>query len=244
MFEVILGIGSFVGAAIASIAGFGIGSILTPLFALKMETRTAVAAVSIPHLIATALRLWFFRKHINKQVLINFGIFSAVGGLLGALLNTMASNPVLTFVFAMLLIFAGVSDLTGFASRMRCGSKLAWLAGALSGILGGMVGNQGGIRSAALLGFNLDRRAYVATATAAGVIVDAARMPVYFVSHRADLYPIADLIIISSAAAVLGTIVGALILRRLPERLFRYSVDLLIITLGLFMLSRAVVEAQ
>lgn len=240
MFEALLGIGSFVAAGIASIAGFGIGSILTPLFSLKMETRTAVAAVSIPHFIATALRLWFVRKHIDKHVLYNFGVFSAIGGLAGALLNATASNPILTFIFASLLIFAGLSDLTGLASKMRFGSKIAWAAGALSGILGGLVGNQGGIRSAALLGFNLNRQAYIATATATGVIVDAARMPVYFVAHRADLYPIANLILISSVAAILGTIAGTLILHKLPERVFRLSVDVLLVGLGLYMMRRAV----
>jgi len=239
VFEALLGVASFIAGAIASIAGFGIGSILTPLFSLKIETRIAVAAVSIPHLAATALRFWFLRRDIDKRVLINFGIFSAIGGLLGALLNAAASSPVLTFVFAGLLIFAGVSDLTGFASKMRFGSKAAWAAGALSGILGGMVGNQGGIRSAALLGFNLNRQAYVATATAAGLIVDAARMPVYFVTSGADLRPLAGLILISSIGAVGGTIVGTRILHHLPERVFRISVDILLVALGLFMLTRA-----
>lgn len=63
-------------------------------------------------------------------------------------------------------MFAGVSAITGYAHRMRFGSKAAWIAGALSGLLGGLVGNQRGIRSAALLGFQLERRAFVATATA------------------------------------------------------------------------------
>src|SRR4026207_941283 len=37
--------------AISAISGFGIGSLLTPLFALQVGTKTAVAAASIPHLI-------------------------------------------------------------------------------------------------------------------------------------------------------------------------------------------------
>lgn len=239
MFEVLVGIGSFVAGAIAAVAGFGIGSLLTPILAVKSDTRIAVAAVSIPHLIATALRFWFLRKSVDKRVLINFGIFSAIGGLLGAVLNAAASNPALTLVFAALLIFVGMSDLTGFASKLRFGPKFAWVAGALSGILGGMVGNQGGIRSAALLGFNLNRQAYVATATAAGLIVDGARMPVYFLTTGSDLRPLSSLILISSVGAVMGTVAGTFILQRLPERTFRVSVDVLIIALGLFMLTRA-----
>ena len=39
----------------------------------------------------------------------------------------------------------------------------AWIAGAMSGFLGGLVGNQGGIRTAAMLGFEVPRQAFVAT---------------------------------------------------------------------------------
>src|SRR5262249_44587442 len=59
-----LGLGALVllvavaAGAIASVAGFGIGSLLTPLLAWPLGTRLAVAAVSIPHLVGTALRFW------------------------------------------------------------------------------------------------------------------------------------------------------------------------------------------
>ncbi len=62
---------------------------------------------------------------------------------------------------------------------MKFGRTAAWIAGALSGMFGGLVGNQGGIRSAALLGFDLKRDEFVATATAIALLVDVFRMPVY-----------------------------------------------------------------
>ena len=70
-----------------------------------------------------------------------FGVLSAIGGLVGALLNARANSPALTMVFAALLLFAGFSGLTGFAERMRFGRKSAWIAGAISGLFGGMVGS-------------------------------------------------------------------------------------------------------
>jgi uncharacterized protein len=44
--------------ATASVVGFGIGSLLTPLFALELGTSVAVAAVTLPHALATAVRVW------------------------------------------------------------------------------------------------------------------------------------------------------------------------------------------
>src|SRR5947207_15014363 len=129
--------------AIAAISGFGIGSVLTPLFAGRLRTKVAVAAVSIPHLIGTAIRFWKLRHNIDMRVLWSFGITGAIGGLAGALLQSRLSSPILTIVFAALLIFVGVTGLLGIAQRIRFRGIAAWIAGATSGFLGGLVGNQG-----------------------------------------------------------------------------------------------------
>jgi uncharacterized membrane protein YfcA len=93
----VIAVGVFAGA-VASIAGFGIGSLLTPLFALQTGTKLAVAAVSIPHLAGTALRFWMLREHIDHRILLSFGLMSAAGGLVGALLHKFAGGPILTTV--------------------------------------------------------------------------------------------------------------------------------------------------
>ena len=69
----------------------------------------------------------------------------------------LVRHPVL--LVGVLLIFAGLMNLTGAGSRFRVGPRWGWLAGLSSGLFGGMVGNQGGIRSAALLSFGLTRDA-------------------------------------------------------------------------------------
>jgi len=148
MTAALLFVAAIVGGAIAALAGFGIGSILTPLLALSVGTKEAVIAVSIPHLVATGIRFWNVRHKIDRHLLKNFGIASAGGGLLGALLGSRFDSPVLAYILGGLLVFAGLSGLTGLSKKMRFGRKIAWLGGALSGLLGGLVGNQGGVRSA------------------------------------------------------------------------------------------------
>jgi uncharacterized membrane protein YfcA len=157
IFATIVAVAAIVAGAIAAVAGFGIGSILTPLLALHFGTKVAVAVAAVPHLIGTIWRFVSLRCHVDRTVLIRFGILSAAGGLIGALLNAKATSGWLTIVFAALLLFAGITGITGIAERMRFGRKTAWSAGALSGLFGGLVGNQGGIRSAALLGFDIPK---------------------------------------------------------------------------------------
>src|ERR1700694_707472 len=149
-FNALVAVVGILAGGIASVAGLGIGSLLTPLFAYRVGTKIAVAAVSIPHFTATLYRFWLLRKSVDRRTLISFGITSAAGGLAGALLNAYSSSPVLTVIFGAILIFVALSEFSGLAQRMRFNDPIAWLAGAVSGLLGGMVGNQGGIRSAAL----------------------------------------------------------------------------------------------
>jgi uncharacterized membrane protein YfcA len=229
---------SAVAGGIAAVTGFGIGSLLTPLLNTRDDMRVAVATASIPHVVATALRLWRLRHDVDRAVLKSFGLMSAAGGLTGALLQRAASGRSLTLVFSVLLIVAGVAGLTRLSERIRLGRTSGWVAGIISGALGGLVGNQGGIRSAALLGYDLSPAGFVATATAAGLIVDAARVPVYLATESEALRERLDLISIATLGVVVGTFAGERVLKRLPEWLFRQIVGLLILLLGLYMFSR------
>jgi uncharacterized membrane protein YfcA len=234
---VILAIAVIAGG-IASVTGFGIGSLLTPMLALQVDTRPAVAAVSIPHAIGTAIRLWLLRRGVDRRVLWNFGLTSAAGGLIGATLNSWASNRWLSVVFGMLLLFAAGSQASGLAQRMRFRGWVAWVAGALSGLLGGLVGNQGGIRSAALLGFDLSKESFVATATAIGLFVDGARMPVYVLTQHDELLRLSRWIAVASLGVTIGTVFGSRGLKRIPDVWFARILAVVLAILGGAMLIR------
>jgi len=232
MFDALVAVAAIIAGAIASVAGFGIGSILTPLLAMRVGTKLAVAAVSIPHLIATALRFARIGEHVDKRVFVSFGITSAAGGLLGALLHARFSSSVLSYVLGALLLFAGVMGITGLSKRMRFEGAAAWIAGALSGTFGGLVGNQGGIRSAAMLGMQVSKESFVATATAIALVVDLARMPVYAVMQGKQVLEIWPVLLLAIIGVVLGTLAGERILKRIPEPVFRRIVSLIILALG------------
>jgi uncharacterized membrane protein YfcA len=238
MLPLLLLAGALAGA-VAAVTGFGIGSLLTPLLAIETGTRLAVAAVAIPHFIGTLQRFVRLRRHVDRRVLLGFGITSAIGGLAGALLHTRLSSRALSIVFGALLILAGVSELTGWVQRVRWGRRAAWIAGALSGALGGLVGNQGGIRAAAMLGFEVPREAFVATATAIGLIVDLARLPVYLAAEWRGIAGLWPLLLVATAGVVIGTELGTRALVRVPEWTFRRILALLLLLLGTYMVTTA-----
>jgi uncharacterized membrane protein YfcA len=133
-FEAALAAIGAVAGAIASVAGFGIGSVLTSVLALKTGTWIAVAAVSVPHVVGTAVRFALLRGRVDRRLFVRFGIASAAGGLTGALLHSYASNRGLAIVLGCLLLFVGVSELSGVMRRVRLGQTGAWLAGIVSGV--------------------------------------------------------------------------------------------------------------
>lgn len=236
---VLLAAASVIAAAIASISGFGIGSILTPTLSLWFDAGPAVAAISIPHAIGTALRLAMSKATVDRRVMWSFGLASAAGGITGALLGTLFDSAWLLVLLAVLLLFVGGGEFIGYTRRLAFRGTAAWIAGAVSGVLGGLVGNQGGLRSAALLGFRLDRHTFVATATAIALFVDGARMPVYFVTYGDELRRMWAAIAVSSIAVMAGTLFGQRVLQKLPEPNFRRLVAMLLVALGAALLWRA-----
>jgi uncharacterized protein len=235
MFEVPLAVVAMLAGALAAVAGFGIGSLLTPAFAFETGTNLAVAAVAIPHLDGSAQRYWMLRRHVDRRMLLGFGLASAAGGLAGALAHTWLESRALGIVFGLLLVLAAIAEFTGWMERVRWGRRAAWFAGAVSGGLGGLVGNQGGIRSAAMLGFEVPKESFVATAAAIALFVDATRVPVYLAVQWREIAAVWPLVAVATAAVVAGTALGTRALGRLPQRFFRRLVAVLLLALGVYM---------
>ena len=240
MFELLLAVGGVIAGGIAAISGFGIGSVLTPLLTLEVNTRLAVALVAVPHFFGTALRLVRVRQHVDLPTFKEFGVASAVGGLVGALLNARVDLRGLNLIFGALLLLAAISELTGFWRRRTYGAVVSQAGGFISGIFGGLVGNQGSIRTAALLRSNLERDAFVATATATALLVDVVRMPVYLANYAREMTQHLDLIALATGGVLVGTLVGGRILRQLPLVLFRRLVAVLLIVLGVYMIAASI----
>jgi uncharacterized membrane protein YfcA len=122
---------------------------------------------------------------------------------------------------------------------MRLTGWAAWIAGLASGVFGGLVGNQGGIRSAALLGFDLPKRTFVATATAVALLVDGARVPIYLLTQLSDILDAKFFVAAATLGTIVGTLIGDRILRWVPEAKFRKIVSAIILLLGIFLLAGA-----
>jgi uncharacterized protein len=140
-------------------------------------------------------------------------------------------------VLGILLLFAGLMGVLGHADRLRFGKTMAWVAGGFSGAFGGLVGNQGGIRSAAMLGLGVEGPAFVATATAIGIAVDVVRMPVYLATEASQMVKAWPAMTIGVVGVIVGTLAGERVLRKIPDKIFRRVVSAILLAVAVYLLA-------
>ena len=240
MFQLAIFAVAVASGATAAISGFGIGSLLTPLLALRLGTPLAVAAVAIPHASATALRFWRLRRAVDRTTLKHFGVVSAAGGLAGAIFAGQLGSRALTVVLGALLVLTGVGGATGYNTKWPATGTAGSTLGFLSGLFGGLAGNQGGLRAAALLGAGLTPAAFVATSTATALMVDAVRTPVYLAQSGRALAALWPQLAVATAGVLIGTLFGDRILMGMRPAIFRRVVSALIGAIGGLLLLKAI----
>ena len=224
---------TFAASLLTLLTGFGLGTILTPVFALVFDIKVAVLLVAIVHFLNNLFKFSLFRRHVNSAILKRFGIVSIAGAFLGAMLQTYLYTSSLKVFLGLVLIFLGVAELNIKGMSFKFPRKVDILGGLFSGLLGGLIGNQGAIRSAYLLNYGISKEEFIATATVIALVIDATRIPIYLTNqfHVFENIPLKMVIVIG--VAFLGTLLGKKLLKRFSLSMFKKIVALFVVVMGL-----------
>ncbi|MBI4152315.1 sulfite exporter TauE/SafE family protein [Candidatus Woesearchaeota archaeon] len=221
-------IAAFFSEIVGTLAGFGSSTLFLPIALFFFDFRTALILTAIFHFSGNIGRIAFFRRKIDKKLLLFFGLPSVVLTLAGALFVNYVSQPVLKLILGLflggyvLLVWNGRFTLTPTKRNSIIG-------GGLSGFLAGLIGTGGALRGAFLTAFRLEKAAYIATAAVISLAVDLTRIPIYWKSGFLPdelVYFIPILFVIALA----GSFIGTKIVRRIPQPRFKKWV---LIALGL-----------
>lgn len=228
---------AFLAEVIGTMAGFGAATILTPVAALFMEIKTAIAVVACFHLFGNASRLALFGRHVHWKTWAQFGITGVALSLVGARVATSLSAPAVILLFGVfLLTYVGLSLFAPRRLALAPTPTLLVGGGAASGFLAGLLGTGGAVRSACLLVFGLSKEAYIATSAAIALVVDATRLPIYlaggFIPAR-----MAPILVSLIAVAFAGAWVGRRLIQRVSAVVFRRIVLAMLTLMGLKMLA-------
>lgn len=223
---------------IGTIGGFGSSVFFVPVANFYFDFQAVLGITAVFHVASNLSKIALFRKGLNKELIWYLGIpavaFVIIGGLLSKFLATQYLEGILgIFLITLSLLFLIKENL-----EVRKGKLEAIIGGTLSGFVAGVLGTGGAIRGLTMAAFNLEKSVFVATSAVIDFGVDFSRMIIYyfngFIKTEMMIY-IPFLIVI----AIVGSWLGKLILKKIPQQKFKRLSLLLILGIGILTLLNA-----
>lgn len=239
-------------------SGFGLGTLLTPVFMLFFPVEVSITLTGVVHFFNNLFKLILVGKNADKRVLIRFGIPAVIASFSGSLLllqltdlpaiftytfsgNSYSIYPI-KLIIALLLIVFSLMDLVPAASKIRFGPEKLPIGGLLSGFFGGLSGHQGALRSAFLIKAGLTKEAFIGTGVFVSAFIDFTRIGVYSTrmhslsAGKDSLFNsnLLILLLLAIASAVAGAIIGNRLLKKVTIKFLQTFV-----AAGLFIIALA-----
>lgn len=240
------------GAALTLFSGFGLGTLLLPVFALFFPVELAIAMTAMVHFANNLIKLSFFYKKVDWKIALRFGIPSVVAAFAGAWLLTLltelpqvatytlgdkefAITPLKLCVAFLLALFSAM-ELLPRLSGLQFDVRWLTLGGLLSGFFGGLSGHQGALRSAFLIRSGLNKEAFIATGVIIACMVDITRLSIYSGSmmHRIDQRS-AGFLLLAVVSAFIGVYLGSRLIRKITLRTLQSVVAFALILFALLL---------
>lgn len=246
----IISIAAFLIAILTFFSGFGLGTLLTPIFMIFFPVDLAIALTGVVHFFNNIFKLILVGKNADLQVLIRFGIPAVIAAVAGAwlLLRITDLSPLFTyqlgekeievypvkFVISILLIIFALLDLLPFLEKFQFNKKHMPIGGLLSGFFGGLSGNQGALRTAFLIKAGLTKESFIATSVVLSCFVDFTRLAVYSTRFvKADLDENISLVLSATLAAIAGAYLGNKLLKKVTLKSIQVLVAILLIVVSI-----------
>jgi uncharacterized membrane protein YfcA len=246
----LISLAAFLVSLLTFFSGFGLGTIMLPVFALFFPLEIAIALTGIVHFANNLFKAALIGKNTDIDVLLRFGIPAVIASFAGAWFlarlsglpaiasydfigKTAVVTPVKIIIGVLLLIFS-ILEIVPAAKKMQFSRSKLPLGGILSGFFGGLSGIQGAIRSAFLVKSGLSKEAYLATGVLIACLVDITRLSVYITRFRTSgLSESIPLMASAIIAAVAGAYIGSRLLKKVTLNFIQSLVAALLIIVSI-----------
>ncbi|MGD2128861.1 MAG: sulfite exporter TauE/SafE family protein [Lysobacterales bacterium] len=241
-------------AALTMYSGFGLGTLMLPVFALFFPAEVAVVATALVHGANNVFKVGLLGRRADRDVVLRFGLPAIGAAVLGALaLGWFASlgstitvevnqtevseiTPV-KLLIGLLMIFFAMFELLPRFRNLQFDRRWLPLGGVLSGFFGGLSGHQGALRSAFLAKAGLSTERYVGSNAVIGFLVDLTRISVYaalVISAGGHLGSFGGwgLVATGATAAFCGVLLGRRYLHKVTMRSVQALVGVLLLGVG------------
>ncbi len=247
---IILSSVAFLVAILTFFSGFGLGTILTPVFMVYFPVELAIGLTGVVHFLNNIFKLILVGRGADKRTLLRFGLPAVLAAFAGAmlLLNIPDVQPLFSytafgklfvvypvkFTISILLLFFAILDLIPFLNHLKFEDRHMPLGGVLSGFFGGLSGNQGALRSAFLIRSGLAKETFIATTVVISCFVDFTRLSVYASKlSLSDLQNNLSLIVSATLSAIAGAYIGNKLLKKVTLKFVQITVAIMLIVLSI-----------
>ena len=241
---------AFLASALTFFSGFGLGTILTPVFLVFFPPDMAIALTGIVHFFNNLFKISLVGRQASKEIVARFGIPAVVFAFIGAwcMLRLSHLDPLLSYtwwgntfslypiklIIAILLIFFALMDLLPSLKKIQFGKDKLVLGGALSGFFGGLSGNQGALRSAFLIKAGLTKEAFIGSAVVVSTLVDLSRLGIYATRfHNTGLMENLPMVTLATVSAIAGAWLGNRLLKKVTIHFLQVAVAVMLIILSI-----------
>lgn len=245
----IIGLAAFLASLLTFFSGFGLGTVLLAVSSLFFPVEAALSLTAIVHFLNNGFKLSLLHQYVSRRVVLLFGLPALLAAFAGALLlgqlsegealyrytlfGKMVETGWAELIIGLSLVFFALADSLPFWQKMKV-SKRHWIGGGLlSGFSGGISGQQGALRSLFLVHAGLGKEGYVATGTVVALLVDVARIPVYFAEGIALGQQEYTALLVAVAAALAGALLGRYTLKKISITFLHRFVLGVLVVLGL-----------
>lgn len=231
-------------------SGFGLGTLLMPVFAVFFPLNVAVAMTAVVHLFNNLFKVALLGRNADRRCVLGFGVPAIFAALLGAALliwladlpdvaayqigqRAMHITSVKVIVAVLMVAFALIEVLPRF-EKLTFDKKFLPLGGVISGFFGGLSGHQGALRSAFLIRAGLTKGSFIATGVVVACMVDLSRLSIYF-THFAVMGWGANkgLLITTTLAACVGSFIGNKFVKKITLRVIQVLVSVMLVLIAI-----------
>jgi uncharacterized protein len=249
----IICLAALIGSGLTLFSGFGLGTLLVPVFGLFFPIEMAIILTAIVHFLNNLFKLFLLGKSANLNIVLRFGIPAILFAFLGAYLLSLLNNmPILAdytlgnhrfeimpikVIIGVVLLFFSLFEVIPSLANLQFDKKYLPLGGILSGFFGGLSGNQGALRAAFLIRTNLSKQSFIATGVVIACLVDISRLTIYSkeIIHN---YAHFDYILLSLAtlSAFIGAYFGNKLLAKVTIKTIQNWVTVMLILFSILLI--------
>lgn len=222
---VLIGVAGFVTAVVGGIAGIGTAIAMIPVMTFAVGVREAIPIVAIAVTLNSVGRIIATRHFIDYRVVLWFSIGAVPSSLLGGALFASAPADLLARGLAIFLIalVAYRHMPIGKSLQMRR-VRMFGFVGLVQGFLSSVFGGAGPFGAHFFLSYGLYRRSFVGTVALATTSINITKTSTYARFSLVDGDALA-LGLIVGIIMVVGAYFGGRLVHRMPDRLFVYIVE-------------------